>query len=151
MDATQDNRYAASRRQVLAQFAERITGSRAGLFCVLCHPTLSAEAREALAKTAESLGYGPDGATFVALLDQEPLAPGDLFTLVEGLDPLCVVCADSGCGRALERAYRASAPVMTAAHVGGRPVRVFPDFSSMMVNPALKQQAWAQLKTLPHL
>ncbi|WP_283170146.1 hypothetical protein [Curtanaerobium respiraculi] len=151
MDAQATASYASAREYVLAAYADSISGSRDGLFCVLCEADFPEQAREALDKTAAALGYGDNGVTFVARASSTPLDTDDLFAIIEGLDPLCVIAADAGSAKCLERAYRTTLPLMAPCRAGGRTVRAFADFESLMKTPGLKQQAWAQLKTLPRL
>lgn len=146
------NIYAAARKQVRNEFAAYLSGADRGLFATVCSLALSAEARNALVKSAEALGYGPDGVTFITF-DAKAPAPAvnaeALFRLIEGLDPVCLVCTDTASARLVGEAYRQDVPFMQPVHVFGRETRAFADLGALMDTPARKQQAWAQLKTLP--
>ena len=146
-----ENRYAYSRQCMLRSFRAHITGASSCLFCVVRTGQLSEDATYALVKSAESLGYGPDGATFITIDAQEPLSASKLFRLVEGIDPLCIVVADAPSLHLFEQAYHETLPPQPVARVFGREVRLLPTLGELVQSPAGKQQAWAALKTLPRL
>ncbi len=144
------------RESVLARYADHLEGSDSGLFCTLSANPLSEQAGKALAKTAESLGYGPRGATAISIAGagedrEDALDAADLFELIEGLDPLCVIATDAPSVNLLSQAYRSPLKPLAANRAGGRPVRAFEDLDALMGDPSSKQLAWAQLRTLPSL
>ena len=148
---TSSNIYGYSRNRMLEEYRTRISGSDSGLFLALSTAQLEADARVALVKSAESLGYGPDGATFLAIDKPEALSPEQLFEIAEGLDPLCIVIADAQAAALFANAYHIILPTRASFRTLGREIRLLPNLGSMMATPAGKQQAWAALKTLPHL
>ena len=89
---------------------------------------------------------------FVTLaVDDIPLGDVDLFTLVEGIDPLAVVATDAAAAARLARAYRQSVPADEACRIFCRNAVAFRDLESMLETPEGKQRAWALFKKLPRL
>ena len=150
MDST-SNIYGYSRHEMLREHGARISGSQSGLFLALCKADLVADARVALTKSAESLGFGPDGATFLAVDEPDLLSSESLMRVVEGLDPLCIVLADQQAAALFAEAYCIILPAQASFRTFGREIRLLPQLEEMMATPAGKQLAWAALKTLPHL
>lgn len=108
------------------------------------------KARTAIAKSAEALGYGPAGATFLCLKEEDgSLDPDQLFQAIEGLDPLCVVAVDAEAAHACAQAYRAEISPQVRCRVFGRETRAFDNLESMLESPEGKQRVWSLLKTLP--
>lgn len=143
------NMYAYSRQCMWRSFHAHLAGASSCLFCAVRTSQLSEDAAYALVKSAESLGYGSDGATFITIDAQEPLSANELFRLVEGIDPLCIVVADTPSLHLFERAYRETLPPQPGTRVFGREVRMLPTLDELVQSPAGKQRAWAALKTLP--
>ena len=77
------------------------------------------------------------------------LDPQALFMLVEGLDPVCLVCADGETAKVLGAAYRTSFKSDAATRVFGRPAAIFRSLDALMESPEGKRSAWAVLKTFP--
>ena len=149
--AKDTNIYAYSRNRVLETFCEHVSGSDQCLFLALGTSHLSSDAALAITKTAESLGYGPDGATFLQIDEPRILSDRELFEAVEGMDPLCIVVADEPSKQLFAQAYRLVLPKHPAIRVFGREVRVLPTMNQLLETPAGKQTAWASLKTLPRM
>ena len=78
-----------------------------------------------------------------------PLDPQALFLLVEGLDPLCVICADASTADLFGLAYRTQYNLDSAARVFGRPAVMFDNLDSSLATEAGKQRVWHLLKSLP--
>ena len=120
-------------------------------------PAAGARARTACDKSCGAFGYGPDGTVFAHLeadgadATDAPAAldPKALFALVEGLDPLCVVCADRPGAEALSACYRTPIPLGELKALFGRPSVAFDDLDSLLGTDAGKQEAWAALKQIP--
>lgn len=189
-----ENIYATPREHVLQAYGAHISGNASGLFISLSSKELASAARNALQKSAEALGYGPDGVTFVQLhaqpeaprseevcrniswetclhlenggqtghrdtndsaetirssLRNDCLSKEDVFLLLEGCDPICMVACDGESACALAQAYRIDMPPMPAARIFGRETRLFEDLDSQLKTPEGKQFVWAALKTLP--
>ena len=149
--------YEASLNETWNSFAAHLSGNRLGTFAVLSTRPLPERARTACDKSCEALGYGPGGTVFAHLeadgadATDAPAAldPKALFALVEGLDPLCVVCADRPCAEALSACYRTPIPLGELKALFGRPSVAFDDLDSLLGPDAGKQEAWAALKQIP--
>ena len=109
---------------------------------------LGTKAKAAFASSMEKLGYGADACSFatLSLPSGGSLGAQDLFTLVEGLDPLLVVATDAHTARVLSQAYRAPVATDDATRLLGRPCLTFNSFEDMLELPAEKQRAWALMK-----
>lgn len=71
-----------------------------------------------------------------------------LFEIIEGIDPIVLVAADSQAARALSDAYHVEVTPLVRSRVFGRTTVAFRSFESMLESPSEKQQAWALLKQL---
>jgi hypothetical protein len=138
-----------ARARVQAAFSPVLSGSSEGLFVVVYDTPCSKTARRALVKSAEALGYGSDGITFVQT-GAAALDAAGLLTVIEGLDPLCLVAADTPSARWCAQAYHVDFPANPRVRIFGREARAFDDLDAMIASDAGKQQVWALLKTLPH-
>lgn len=166
--------YEASLNETWDSFSDHLSGNRLGTFAVVSTRPLPERARTACAKSCEALGYGPDGTVFVHLeasgdgaeqpqerMQEETAAnpdsvsapatldPKALFALLEGLDPLCVVCADRPCAEVLSACYRTPIPIGELKALFGRPSVAFDNLDGLLETDAGKQEAWAALKKLP--
>ena len=137
-------------------FGDYLEGSAACPVLVVSNQPLGDAARDALAKTFASFGYGTADvcgyATLVPAADPDAgiaLDPQALFLLVEGLDPVCVVCADETAAACLGKAYRVDYELDAPIRVFGRPAVAFRDFAAMLADENGKQRAWHILKSLP--
>lgn len=146
------NMYAVSLDSTWEEFGAHISGAREGVACAISAYPLSPAAANALTSTFASLGYGKAAATFVAL------EPGDgavlvnasqLFRIIEGLDPLCMVVADKASSKAVAEAYRLDQVPHGVTRVLGRDAVFFDDFDSLLESSESKQRAWKLLKALP--
>ena len=111
---------------------------------------LSPRARVALNSSMERLGYGVEACAFalIALPNDAQLGANDIFTLIEGLDPLLVVASDASAGRALAQAYRAKLNLDETTRLLGRPALVFASFEAMLDSESERQRAWALMKAV---
>lgn len=152
----QSNIFSASADDIRELFGDYVDGPSACIAITMSARPLAADARNAIEKSLESFGYGPRSCTYTTLRPSSEedgagiaLDPQALFLLVEGLDPVFVICADEATARQLEAAYRAPLSLDAAERLFGRPALVFRDFSSLMTTEDGKQRAWRLLKTLP--
>ena len=72
----------------------------------------------------------------------------DMFTIVESIDPLCIVAADVAGAKALSDAYRQNIPLDASCRLFGRNAVAFHSFESLLDTAEKKQGAWALLKRL---
>ena len=75
----------------------------------------------------------------------------DLFTLMEGVDPLRVVATDTAAAQALAAAYGQPAVPGEHGRLFGRDIVAFHRFEDLLDDATHKQKAWALLKKLPRL
>ena len=172
--SAKSNMYSVARDTVLDRYARHVelAGGSADaftpLFCVVSKAPLGENAKKALASSAQALGYGAQGCFFVVITpnDCDSLDPKQLFSLIEGIDPLALVAADKDAVRALEQAYRVAQEAIyrgqdakelhrfqlspnAYTRILGRDAVTFSSFEAMLAKPDLKQKAWALLKKLP--
>ncbi|MDD5806175.1 MAG: hypothetical protein PUD02_02395, partial [Eggerthellales bacterium] len=70
------------------------------------------------------------------------------FALVEGIDPVVVVCADELSGVMFGQAYRIQVPQNNAGRALGRPFAAFVSFEEDLARSDMKQRDWAVMKSL---
>lgn len=163
------NIYAYTQAACWESYAPLLSGCEQPAVCVFSCAALSEQARQALEKSFERLGYGEDACAFVflgddaapgagapgAALDAAPgsgvsgagaLGAGELFALTEGLDPLVLVAADAASAEALAGAYRKPLPLQRCTRLFGRLVLAYESFEALLGSEDGKQRAWALLK-----
>ena len=147
------NMYSASAADVWDLFCDYVEGNPSAIVLAVNSESLGDLSRNALAKSFESFGYGRNACAFASLVprsDEEPALDAQaLFMLIEGLDPVFLVCADDAAAIVVEAAYRTSLKRDAAARVFGRPAVVFRSLDQLMESPEGKQKAWAVLKSFP--
>ena len=130
-------------------YAQHLTGSPLPLVCVIGSQAPSPQAQKALESSAASLGYGSGSCAFVCTEGADgSLDAASLFSLIEGLDPLCLVAADAGAARLLSEAYRCPVATGALSRLMGRSVVAFKSFEAQLESGRKKQVAWALLKKL---
>ena len=143
----ESNMLFATAEATLREFAECVEGGPNASLLVLSTEALPEEAREALAASAERLGYGRENVAW-GVVDSAKLSEGQLRTLIEGLDPVALVAADSAAAAQLAEAYRQPVFCDAPSRVACRTVVSFANFPALMETPETKQKAWALLKEL---
>lgn len=142
--------YSYNRAQAWQLYADLLTGCPNGYILVVSASNLSSEAKTALQKSFNALGYGSDACTyFVATHDL--LSDQDLMAAVESLDPAVLIAADRASADFLAAAYRCDFPAMTQLHVFGRRSLAFDSLDDLMATDEGHQKIWAALKTLPNI
>ena len=133
--------YGTYRAAAFTQHADHLSGAENGLICIVSSLPLGSDATNALTKSFEALGYGPDPCTFLTLqsrtsshvgMEGEPgqapkdsLTAKDLFSVVEALDPVIVVSCDQQAGPprssvASAASFRESLPCWQQTRVSSR-------------------------------
>lgn len=155
--SAKNNIYEVNARSVLDIYGSYIRATGGETLLAVSMEPLSARAEEALLKSAAGLGFGARALAFVALDSFDPesadgemtLGPADTFALVEGLDPLSVIVADSQAASVFGHAFRVPVSLDAFSRAAGRAVVAFRSFDSMLDDPSEKQRAWALLKKIP--
>ena len=150
-ESTRSNIYEANGSLVWDLYADYVSGSRTTLACAIGSRKTSEAAQHALESSMAALGYGGALAFVTLAVDDIPLGDVDLFTLVEGIDPLAIVATDDAAAARLARAYRQNIPVDEACRIFCRNGVAFRDLEGMLETSEGKQRAWALLKKLPRL
>ncbi len=143
--------YERTAQTTWSTFKPHLEGSFEGVVLILSKTALGTQAQRALKNSAEKLGFGERACIFCTLSNAEEVAElsrDELFDIVEGLDPLAIVAADSESIRALSEAYRTDIPPLARTRVFGRSTVAFKRFESMLGDSQDKQRAWALLKKL---
>ena len=117
-ESTKSNIYEANGSLVWDLYADYVSGPHSTLACAIGSREASEAARHALESSMAALGYG-GALAFVTLdVDDIPLGDVDLFTLVEGIDPLAIVATDAAAAaeplrqtRHLEHDHQDACPV----------------------------------------
>ena len=146
-----------------------------GSVCIISSSALSNVAFTALEKAVSTLGINTNAVVFVNLYPDFPdtedaedvedvedvcndvqaktgeLSAADLFELVEGVDPMCVVATDKTSVQAMANAYRHPINLDRMNRVFGRNVAAFTSFDEMLKSKAQKSEAWSILKKLTRL
>lgn len=135
--------------EAYAPFVQRPASGQGCLTVAVSNEPLSDVARNALEKSFQSLGCGARTCAFATRYAEGMEMGGqELLSIVEGLDPLCLVVADTACIDVLSQGYRAAIEPDAVGKLLGRPTAAFANFEAMMQTPPEKQRAWALLKKL---
>lgn len=143
--------YDQPRNTIWDRYRPHLSGARSGLLCIISHDALPQKAHDALIGAARALGYGITGTTFITVHPETSEEAGcrDILTMVESLDPLCVVIADTPATHCVAQAYHAKIALDAQGFLAGRPLCCFKDFPSLLNHETSKRFAWDLLKTLP--
>lgn len=138
--------YETGVQEAFELFQDYLEGSAERPVLVTASGPLPAEARDAIEKSAAALGLGDEACTYARL--DGCIDKSALFLLVEGIDPLYVVCTDGAAAGRLGEAYRTEYPLDATIRVFGRPAVAFTDLESLIVDDGGKRRAWELFKTL---
>ena len=153
----QSNIYGAGAASIFELFGDYVEGDAGRATLVLASKRPSNASLIALDKSLAAFGYGADAFSIATIkpLDASveggdiPLDPQALFLLVEGLDPLLLICADAEAISLACLAYHSQFEQDAPARVFGRPAVMFRNLDDLMESDAGKQKAWKLLKSLP--
>ena len=127
-----------------------LQGAPRALFLTVSEAALPEDAQKALRSSAAAFDYAEGQVGFLTLEAQGArLDAPMLLQLVEAVDPLCLVAADSTSASLISHAYHAEVATDAANRVLGRTCVAFRNFAGLMETPESKQRAWALLKKLP--
>ena len=119
--------------------------------CLVTDAACDKACLEAIAKTAERLGYGHDDLAHVVIDTQACcLSQDSLFELIEGLDPVCVCVVGQEAVSLFCQAYRLQVQSCVQTTALGRPVCLLADMATLLTSEDGRQKAWALLKMLPN-
>ena len=148
------NMYKVNAESTLAVYGSFVEGTGDEVVVLLSARQLSPIARSALEKSLSALGYGNRCCACVTLAADGAdmrIGANDLLSIVEGLDPLVIVAADSDAAAELGRAYHLEVAPDSSNRLMGRTVIAFRSFEDQLATPDAKQRAWALLKKIPRL
>ena len=149
------NMYEVSLTEAWDRYGARLDGAFECPALVVSSTILPDQAKNALSSSSEALGYGKAACTFIGAIAEpaaaDSLTDADLFSVIEGLDPLVLIIADEEAASACSRAYRNDVVVPDKGRLLGRDVVGFKNFAAMLETPQDKQRAWGLLKRLPRL
>lgn len=138
--------YGRYRDIVWEQRASKLSGNPHALICVISSQALPETTSAALTKSFAAIGYGEEPCTYLTLSDD--IDDKQLFSIVEGLDPIIVVIADSNAIELCQKAWRQPIPVHAQAKAFGRKARAFSDLNAWVADDKNKQRVWGLLKSL---
>lgn len=152
-----NNTYLESAEGIRGLFGDYLSGEGPCIALAIAKRPFSAQMQNAIQSSLRSFGYGSEACTFATIRPTDATVEGGdvaldsqaLFLLIEGLDPICLICADAETLSLLAQAYRLELNPNSAAQVFGRPAVLFEDFEQMLETDAGKQRAWRLLKALP--
>lgn len=155
--APQSNIYEAGAADIRALFDDHVDGDSSRIALALSSEGLDEAARQAIDKSLQAFGYGPEACSFATLKPGSEadgdggaeLDPQSVFLLVEALDPLFLIVADEKTAHVVAHAYRAAFGLDAPARVFGRSTCVFRNLPELVSTDEGKQKAWKVLKSFP--
>lgn len=143
--------YGYAARTALVKWHAFAKASPSDTLAALSAAPLNDNARNAIRASAEKLGYGRDGCSWLCLKaanDGSELPTEGLKELVESLDPVSVIAADAHAASALSNAYGIALKANDVARMNGRTVVCLDGFEQMLGSEEGKQLAWRLMKHL---
>lgn len=128
-------------------FGAGYRGRANALAIVVSAQPLGKAAEDAIVASLDALGYPAAALGWLPL--SECARDADPFTLIEAVDPLCVIVADHAAAQRLSASYNTALALECRTLLLGRPTRCFENFEALLSTEAGKQKAWKLLKTLP--
>lgn len=144
-----DNILAYTRESTTKRFSGHLAGSTEALVVVACEAALGDQARDALVRSMETLGW-TGALTWLFVDAPTPLSKAELYEAIEGLDPVIVVLVGCETAALAGGAYACDVPVQGRFRLFGRDACTFDDLEALLQSGEGKQKAWGLLKTLPH-
>lgn len=135
--------YLEAKIECLAPYDGCIHGDVDASACIVSYGVVADEVKSALDAACGAIGM-PDP----VYLDVAALAPSDVFTALEGLDPEAVIVEDDVAASMVAQAYRSDVAPDTCGRLFGRPYVAFSSFQADLGQERTKQRDWALLKTL---
>lgn len=135
--------YARIRETDLEPFSDAISGNDDSEVCVASYGPAGEAVQKAMVASCERLGV--DEPVFA---DVSKVAPDEVFTLIEALDPHRLVVVDDVASSLVAQAYRMAPFVHELGFVYGRPCVCFAGFEADLGDDKLKQRDWHLLKEL---
>ena len=142
--------YGQDRANAWESQQQRLSGNANSLICVISSTPLAPLTQQALEKSFQALGHGPNPCTYLTLQDQssDSLGEKELFSLVEALDPIILVIADAAAIEACQKAWRSQVPPHAQFKLFGRKARAFANLDAWVADEKGKQRVWSLLKSL---
>ncbi len=143
--------YSAAAQEVFELFDDYIEGAFDRPFLVVCSQELDDAATTAIEKSLAALGFASPAYSLVRLDPEEaPCALDEqaALLLIEGIDPLHVICTDARAGDVLGKAYRTKLAPNAVVRLWGRTGVAFDDLGALIGTEAGKRTAWELLKAL---
>lgn len=138
--------YDITASEIFALFEDHLEGASDRPFLVLSHAMLQPTAKDAIEKSLDALGFGPEVCTFATLGDA--IDDQALFSLVEGLDPVHVIVTDDAAGTSVNDAYRMALAPNAPNRIFGRQSVVFENLEALIEDEPGKRKAWELFKQL---
>ena len=144
------NMYDVTADSILAVYGDLIDGDGTATVLVVSSESVSEEARRALEKSMVALDVGSNRLAYVqtASSDGQNLGSTDLFTIIEGLDPIYLIIADASSAQLTKSAYRQNLPLDARCRLFGRSTIVLRALNDLFDSEDNKQRLWALLKLL---
>lgn len=147
------NIYEFNAARVLGEYADFLDGNpNCTLLAISASPVKSIAdmTKNAIVKSAERLEYGFGSVAWLGICDVAgvELSGAALLDIVEGMDPIAIICLDQKSTQVLSRLYGVSLGLDSLGVALGRRVISFRDFAGMLGSPLDKQKAWTLLKEL---
>lgn len=143
--------YNAAAQEVFELFGDYIQGAFDLPFLVIAARELDPSAANAIEKSLGALGYGAPAYSLVLLNPEGAACALDdqaLTLLIEGIDPLRIICTDAETAVVLEKAYREQLRLDATARFWGRSGVVFENLAQLIGTEQGKRKTWELFKTL---
>lgn len=137
------NIYLDLKLEALGPFAAAIDGDVDAQACLVSYGLLPDGVRAALFAACAGVQM-PDP----VCVDVSQVAPEDVLTVIEGLDPVALVVADEFAAQLVGDAYRTKLPLDAHTRLMGRSCVAFASFEADLESARMKQRDWALLKLL---
>lgn len=143
--------YGVQAQEVCELFSDYIKGDPMRPCLVISTQGINDASATAIEKSLTFFGYHTPAWSLVQLapahadcsLDENAALP-----LIEGIDPLRMICTDSAAMEVLAAAYRVQLAPNSIARLWGRTAAIFADFDALISTDAGKHTAWKLLKLL---
>ena len=135
----------------MRRYGTHLEGPASAFFLVLSNTELGTQEKDAIDKSAKALGWA-DGPSYVPVKngDENALSPADVFEIVEGLDPICIVIVGNEAREIAGQAFRCEVPAQGRFRLFGRDACAFNNLANLLESEAGKKTVWALLRGLPH-
>ena len=135
--------YGINLNETWAHYSQCLSGNKEALILVISTQSLSSDAKFACTASFQKLGWGDSPCIWCTWNKNNP---ADLFSLVEGIDPVLLILCDKAAKEEIAISYRCTIDPLKQSRVFGRNCIAFDSMENLLLKPTDKLKIWHLFK-----